>query len=101
MASRDADERRPHFEPGEALGGIDRVGHRLDRPVDVDDDALPQPIRGRLADADDVDAAALGDLADEHADLRRTNVDGDEHRLLSHDSPRTWNSPHQPSAIVH
>src|SRR5207237_3774867 len=95
VASRDADKRRPHFEARDPLGGLDRGHDRLHGAVDVDDDALAEAIRSGLSDPDDVDAAAGGHLPDENADFRRTDVDGDEHRLLSHDSPRTRTSPHR------
>ena len=84
MVPRDADERRTHLEAGELLGGLDGARDGLDGAVDVDDDALAQPIGGRLAEADDIETAVAGDLADEDADLRRADVDGDQDGLLRH-----------------
>ena len=80
----DADERGTDLEPRVALGCLDGARHGLDRAVDVDHDALAQAVGRRLAEADDVDAAVAGDLADEDADLRRTDVDGDQDGLLRH-----------------
>ena len=98
VASRDADKRRPHFEARDPLGGLDRGHDRLHGPVDIDNDTLAESIRSGLPDPDDVDAATGGHLADESADFRRTDVDGDEHRLLSHDSLRSlqWKYRLQP-----
>src|SRR5438093_1100827 len=89
VASRDANKRRPHLEARDPLGGLDRGHDGLHGAVDVDDDALAEAIRSGLSDPDDVDAAAGGHLPDENADFRRTDVDGDEHGLLSHDSLRS------------
>src|SRR5438105_4656126 len=98
VASGDAHESRPHFEARDPLGGLDRGHDRLHGPVDIDNDTLAESIRSGLPDPDDVDAATGGHLADENADFRRTDVDGDEHRLLSHDSLRSlqWKYPLQP-----
>ena len=84
VVPRDADEGRSHLEPREPLRSLDRGRDGLDRAVDVDDDTLPQSVGGRPTEADDVDAAGTRDLADQHADLRRPDVDGDQDGLLSH-----------------
>src|SRR5439155_10398204 len=89
VAPGNADERRTNFEAGYPLGRLDGGHDRLHGPVDVDDAALAEPIRSGLADPNDVDAAAGGHLSDENANLRRADVDGDEHCLLSHDSLRS------------
>ncbi len=80
----DADERRPDLEPGEALGRFDGARDGLHRAIDVDDHALAQAVGRRLAEADDVDPAVARDLADEDADLRGADVDGDQDGLLRH-----------------
>src|SRR4030067_761656 len=57
VAAGDAGVDAPHRRAGHLLGLGDGDLDRLDRGVDVDDDAPPQaPRRGR-ADADDVEAA--------------------------------------------
>src|SRR5438445_12495189 len=89
VASGDADEGRPDFEPRDALGRLDGARDRLDGAVDIDHHALTEAIRRCQADPDDVHPAARSHLSDEDAHLRRTDVDGDEHSLLSHDSLRS------------
>src|SRR3989442_741585 len=84
VAAGDADEGGAHLQPGEALRGLDGVRDGLDGPVDVDDDAFAEAVGRSLADADDVDPAASGELADEDADLRRADVYRDEYRLVRH-----------------
>ena len=84
----DPDERGAHLEAREPLRRVHGGGHGLDGAVDVDHDALPETVGGRLPDPDDVDAAAAAaHLTDEHADLGRTDVDRDEHGLVSHGRP--------------
>src|SRR5439155_19661351 len=82
-------EGRPDFEPRVSLGRLDGAGDRLDGAVDIDHHALTEAIRRCQADPADVHPAARGHLSDEYAHLRRTDVDGDEHGLLSHDSLRS------------
>src|SRR5439155_23241492 len=89
VASGDADEGRPDFEPRDALGRLDSARDRLDGAVDIDHHALTEAVRRGQPDPNDVHAAARGHLSDEDAHLRRTDVDGDEHSLLSHDSLRS------------
>ncbi len=88
VAAADAHERRADLETRQALGRVDRRGDGLDGAVDVHDDALAQAVGGRLADPDDVDAAAAAaDLADEDAHLRRADVDRDEDGLVRQGHP--------------
>jgi len=96
VATGDADEGGAHLQPGEALRGLDGVRDGLDGPVDVDDDAFAEAVGRRLADADDVDPAASGELADEDADLRRADVDRDEYRLVRHRCLSHFLSPFSP-----
>ena len=70
--------------------------HALDRPhrgLDVDDHALAQPARRLGAEPDDVEAAVGTDLGDDRDDLRRADVEADDHVLVSFTialpSPRT------------
>ena len=57
---------------------------RADGLLDVDDDALLEARRRRRALAQDVQPAVGRALTDEHDDLARADVDGDQHRFSFH-----------------
>ena len=58
----------------------------LDRRLDVDDDALAEAARRRLAEADDVERSAFGDLGDDGDHLGGADVEtDDELALFRHD----------------
>ena len=80
----DADEGPVDLPAGEALGLLDRLGDRVDRLLDVDDDALLQAGRRDRALADDGQPAVPAHLADERGDLRRPDVDPDQDRFSFH-----------------
>ena len=84
VLAADADEGPVDLPAGQALGVLDRAGDRMDRLVDVDDDALLEPGRRHGALADDRDAAVAAHLADERDDLRRADVDPDQDRFSFH-----------------
>ncbi len=57
------------FDTGHQFRFLHRLLNRFDRGVEVDDDAALQTLRLGHAEADDVDAALLHELADHRADL--------------------------------
>src|SRR5438034_4083903 len=72
----------PRVDPGDLdarhlLGLADRGLDGLDRRVDVDDDAAPDPARRRGADPDDVQGAPGRRLGDERANFRGADVQPD------------------------
>ena len=75
VRAADAEVHRADLDAGHQLGFLDRLLDRLHRRLEVDDDAALQPLRLRRADADDVDAAFVDDLADDRADLRGADVE--------------------------
>jgi hypothetical protein len=64
------------------LGFLDRLLDRLDGGLEVDDDAAADAARLGHADADDVDAVVLDELADDGADLRSADVEAYEIPVL-------------------
>src|SRR5438132_1505891 len=81
------------FDAGHLLGLGDGGSDRLDGGVDVDDDAAPEPARGRGPDPDDVQGAAGRGLGDDRADLRGADVQADHEirRLRAlHRVPPRW-----------
>ena len=69
---------------------LDRTLDRMDRRLDVYDDALLQSARRVRADADNFDVAFLVYLTDDRNDFGRTNVQSDNQvlvRSLSHSAP--------------
>ena len=76
------------------LGLVDRLLDRLDRSLEVDDDAAPDAARVRQSDTNDVQAAVVGDLADDGGHLRRADVESDQIPFLAcHQVPRSTNAP--------
>ena len=64
VRARQAEVDRVDSDSGSQLGFVDRLLDRLDRRLEIiDDDAAANPFRVGKAEADDVEAAALGDLA--------------------------------------
>ena len=98
VLAADADEGPVDLPARQALGVLDRAGDRMDRLVDVDDDALLEPGRRHGALADDRDAAVAAHLADERDDLRRADVDPDQDRFSFHRSCRP--SPLRSGAVT-
>ena len=88
VLAADADEGPVDLPAGQPLGTLDRVGDRVDRLVDVDDDALLEAGRRDRPVAHDRQPAVAAHLADERADLARADVDADEDRFSFHGSVR-------------
>ena len=84
MAAGDSHECGVHLHAREALGGLDRLGDRLHRAVDVDDDTLTEAIGGRLPNTDDVNLSGSRCLAYEGDDFRRPDVDRDQDGRIRH-----------------
>ena len=79
---------RVDLDAGGQLGLVDRLLDRLDRRLEVDDDAAADAARVREADADDVEPAVVGHLADDGRDLRRADVQPDQISFLAcHEGP--------------
>ena len=70
-----AELHRADLDAGHQLRLLDRFLDRLDRRLEIDDDAALQALRLGDADADDVDAAVVEQLADHGADLGRADVE--------------------------
>src|SRR5207244_377949 len=87
-----ADIDRFDLQPGHHFGLIDRFFHRIDRLIEIDDVPAPGTLHRRGAFADDLQLAAVGDLADEHAHLRRPDVERDDVLFfgLRHVLPPNW-----------
>src|SRR5262249_6000884 len=97
VAPADARERARGLDLRPLLGLGDRGLDRLDRKVDIDDDAAPQTARGRGADTEHVQRAARPRFGDDGAHLRRADVQADDQvgrlRALQRAPPRwktTW-----------
>ena len=79
------------LDAGHQLGFLDRFLDRLDRRLEIDDDAALEAFRVGDADADDVDAAVVEHLADHRADLGRADVEPHHVSFLScHESSRSY-----------
>jgi hypothetical protein len=84
VLTADADERPIDLPAGQPFGVFHRGGDRVDRLVDVDDDALLQPGGRHGAVAHDRQLAVPTHLTDERADLARADVDADQDRFTFH-----------------
>ena len=71
------------LDAGHQLGLVDGLLDRVDRGLEVDDHAAPDAARLGDADADDVEAAVVDQLADDGADLRRADVEPDQIAILT------------------
>ena len=74
---------RVDLDAGHQLGLLDRLLDRVDRRLEVDDDAAPDAARLGDADADDVEPVAVEHLADDRRHLRRADVEPDQIPLFS------------------
>ena len=74
---------RVDLDAGGQLGFVDRLLDRLDRRLEVDDDAAADALRVGQADPDDVEPAVVGHLADDGGDLRRADVEPDQVSFLA------------------
>src|SRR6185295_988 len=68
---------------GHQLGFVDRLLDRIDRRLEVDDDAAADAARLGDAETDDVEPAAVHDLADHRGHLRGADVEPDQVSFLS------------------
>ncbi len=90
---------RVDLDAGGQLGLVDRLLDRLDRRLEVDDDAAADAARVREADADDVEPAVVGHLADDGRDLRRADVQPDQISFLAcHQGPPFPVRPDRPAS---
>ncbi|MNC88346.1 hypothetical protein D3C83_41490 [compost metagenome] len=69
---------RVDLDAGHQLGLVDRLLDRLDRRLEVHDDAALDAPRLGDADADDVEAAVVERLADDADHRRRADVEADD-----------------------
>ncbi len=89
VRSADRQVHRADLDAGHQLGFLDRLLDRLDRRLEIDDDAALQALRFGDADADHIDAAVVQQLADHGADLGGADVETHHVSFLScHDSSR-------------
>src|SRR5262245_44087211 len=95
VAAGRARDHAPDLAAGHQLGFLHGLADRLDRGVDVDDDALLEAPRGCRADADDLGPLDT-ELRDDHADLVGPDVEADGDGGLS----RHAHAPRPPSAAV-
>ncbi len=86
VGAGDAEEGRVDLDAGHELSLFLGLLDGRRRGVEVDDDALAQAVRVGRADADDLDLALLGDLADDGHDLARPDVEPDDVAVLGHGS---------------
>ena len=77
---------RVDLDAGHQLGFLDRLLDRVDRRLEVDDDAAPDAARLGDAEADDVEPVAVENLADDGRHLRRADVEPDQIPLFSRHS---------------
>ena len=70
------------LDPGHQLRLLHHALDRLDGGLEVDDHALAQALGLGLADADDVEAALVGDLGHDRADLVGADVEADDVAVL-------------------
>jgi len=76
------------------LGFFDGALYRVNRRLDIDDHSLFQAARRMRADSDDLDFAAVPDLAHDRDDLGCTDIQPDDQiffRPLAHSSTRPAN----------
>ena len=78
VGAGDAHVGRADLDAGHQLGLLDHALDRVDGGLEVDDDALAQALGLGLADADDVEAALVGDLGHDRADLVGPDVEADD-----------------------
>ena len=69
---------RVDLDPGHQLGFLDGLLDRVDRRLEVHDDAAPDAARLGHAETDDVDAVAVEHLADHGRHLRGADVEADQ-----------------------
>ena len=77
---------RVDLDAGHQLGFFDRLLDRVDRRLEVDDDAAADAARLGDAEADDVEPVAVEHLADDRRHLRRADVEADQIPLFSRHS---------------
>jgi hypothetical protein len=77
---------RVDLDAGHQLGFLDRLLDRVDRRLEVDDDAAADAARFGDAEADDVEPLAVEHLADDGRHLRRADVEPDQISLFSRHS---------------
>ena len=94
VGARDAHVGGADLHPGHQLGLLDHALDGVDGGLEVDDHALAQALGLGLADADDVEAALVGDLGHDRADLVGADVQADDVAvfLLSQALPPMWRS---------
>ena len=78
VRARQREVHRVDLDAGHQLRFLDGLLDRLDGRLEVDDDAAPDAARLGDAEADDVEAAAVEDLADDGRHLRRADVEPDQ-----------------------
>ena len=83
VRGRQAEVNRIDLDAGGQLRLVDRLLDRLDGRLEIDDDAAADAARVRQADADDVEPAVVGHLADDGGDLRRADVEPDQVSFLA------------------
>src|SRR5258708_34291808 len=77
---------RIDLDAGHQLGLLDRFLDRVDRRLEIHDDAAPNAARLGGADADDVDTDAVKNLSDDSRHFRGADVQSDQVSLFS----RQW-----------
>ena len=78
VRGRQTEVDRVDLDAGGQLGFVDRLLDRLDRGLEVDDDAALDAARVGQPHPDDVEPAIVGHLADDGRDLRRADIQTDE-----------------------
>jgi hypothetical protein len=78
---------RIDLDAGHQLGFLDRLLDRIDRRLEVHDDAATDPARLGRAQADDIDFVAGEPLAHHGGHLRRPDVEADHVPLFTRHSP--------------
>ena len=71
------------LDAGGELGLLERFLDRLDRGLEIDDDAAADAARIGQADADDVERSVVARLADDRGHLRRAHVEPDDVAFLA------------------
>ena len=84
--------------PAGQLRLVDRLLDRLDRRLEVDDHAPPDPARVRQPHPDDVEPAVVGHLADDGGDLGRADVQAHQVRSLRATDPPSERCARLPAA---
>ena len=86
VRARQREVHRVDLDAGHQLGLLDRLLDRVDRRLEVDDDAAPDAARLGDAEPDDVEAVAVEHLADDGRHLRRADVEPDQISLFTRHS---------------